>query len=140
MFERYTEGARRTLFFARFETSAVGGVEIHPEHLLLGLLRGDKSVTHRLFASMDLSYAEARGEILQHVDVQQQLPTSVEIPFSDLTRQILRRAPEEADALGLKEIDSGHLLLALLKEGGSFAAEFLKAHGVTVESVRNDFF
>jgi len=74
MFERYTEATRRTLFFARFETSTVGGVEIQAEHLVLGPLRSDKGLTRRLFASMDLSYAEARAEILQHVDADQQLP------------------------------------------------------------------
>jgi len=39
MFERYTEAARRTLFFARYEASVVGGDTIEAEHLLLGLFR-----------------------------------------------------------------------------------------------------
>jgi ATP-dependent Clp protease ATP-binding subunit ClpC len=39
MFERYTEGARRVIFFARFEASQYGGPTIDPEHMLLGLLR-----------------------------------------------------------------------------------------------------
>jgi len=45
MFERYTEPARRTLFFARYEATTVGGAAIEPEHLLLGLLRGDVADT-----------------------------------------------------------------------------------------------
>jgi hypothetical protein len=39
MFERYTEAARRTLFFVRCEASQFGSTAIEPEHLLRGLLR-----------------------------------------------------------------------------------------------------
>ena len=41
MFERYTERARRVLFFARYEASQLGSISIETEHLLLGLLRED---------------------------------------------------------------------------------------------------
>ncbi len=47
MFERYTEKARRTIFFARYEASQFGSQHIEPEHLLLGLLREDKAVANR---------------------------------------------------------------------------------------------
>lgn len=42
MFERYTERARRTIFFGRYETSQFGCSYIETEHLLLGLFREDK--------------------------------------------------------------------------------------------------
>ena len=42
MFERYTEKARRVIFFARYEASQFGAPAIEPEHLLLGLMREDK--------------------------------------------------------------------------------------------------
>jgi ATP-dependent Clp protease ATP-binding subunit ClpA len=45
MFERYTEQARRVIFFARYEASQFGSPYIETEHLLLGLLREDKGLT-----------------------------------------------------------------------------------------------
>ncbi len=48
MFERYTEKARRVVFFARFEASQYGSPYIETEHLLLGLLREDQSLVKRL--------------------------------------------------------------------------------------------
>ena len=39
MFERYTERARRVLFFARYEATQLGSTSIETEHLLLGLIR-----------------------------------------------------------------------------------------------------
>ena len=50
MFERYTEAARRALFFARYEASQLGSISIEAEHLLLGLIREPKGVTGRVFA------------------------------------------------------------------------------------------
>ena len=39
IFERYTEKARRVIFFARYEASQLGAPHIETEHVLLGLLR-----------------------------------------------------------------------------------------------------
>ena len=39
MFERYTDKARRAVFFARYEASQSGSSNIVSLHLLLGLLR-----------------------------------------------------------------------------------------------------
>ena len=49
MFERYTERARRVLFFARYEASEFGSHSIETEHVLLGLVREGKGLTRRLF-------------------------------------------------------------------------------------------
>ena len=48
MFERYTEKARRVIFFARYEASNYGSTEIDTEHLLLGILRETASVRKML--------------------------------------------------------------------------------------------
>ena len=51
MFERYTEKARRVIFFARYEASQYGSPSIETEHLLLGLMREDKGLTNRFLRS-----------------------------------------------------------------------------------------
>ena len=56
MFERYTEKARRAIFFARYEASQFGSPSIESEHLLLGLLRENKGLASRI--------AEERGRNL----------------------------------------------------------------------------
>jgi ATP-dependent Clp protease ATP-binding subunit ClpC len=45
MFERYTEKARRGIFFARYEASQFGSPYTETEHVLLGLLREDPALT-----------------------------------------------------------------------------------------------
>ena len=46
MFERYTEKARRVIFFARYEASQFGAPAIEPEHLLLGLIQAGGAAQH----------------------------------------------------------------------------------------------
>ncbi len=61
MFERYTEKARRVIFFARYEALQYGSRFIAPEHILLGLMREDKSIATRAFFLINvrlIQYAE----------------------------------------------------------------------------------
>src|SRR5688500_3118508 len=99
MFERYTERARRVLFFARYETSQLGSVTIETEHLLLGLIREGKGVTSRIFARSHLSLENIRKEVEGRSVFRERISTSVEIPFSTETRRVLQFASEEADRL-----------------------------------------
>lgn len=59
----YTEKARRVVFFARYEASELGSPHITPEHILLGLLRENKSLLDRFLRS-EASLDSIRGKIV----------------------------------------------------------------------------
>jgi ATP-dependent Clp protease ATP-binding subunit ClpC len=136
MFERYTEAARRTLFFSRYETSLLGGMSIETEHILLGLLREKKGVTRTIFTQAKLSHDVLQKEFQSGVGGSDRVSTSIEIPFSEETKRVLRYAAEEADLLRHSYIGTEHLLLGLLREERSAAAAILARHGLTLESTR----
>ena len=92
MFERYTERARRVLFFARYEASQLGSISIETEHLLLGLIREGKGLTSRIFARSHLSLENIRKEIEGRTVFREKVSTSVEIPFSAETKRVLQFA------------------------------------------------
>ena len=73
MFERYTEKARRVIFFARYEASQVGSPYIETEHLLLGLLREDKALARRLLHSGG-SVESIRKKIHEYPTVGEKIP------------------------------------------------------------------
>jgi ATP-dependent Clp protease ATP-binding subunit ClpC len=73
MFERYTEKARRVIFFARYEASQDGSPYIETEHLLLGLLREDHMLAKWFPAESDIS-AGIRTEIEGHITRPKSLP------------------------------------------------------------------
>src|SRR5687768_1978100 len=99
MFERYTESARRALFFARYEVSALGAVEIGPEHLLLGLLRDLRGLVGQILAKSNVSYADIRRDVEQVASADFNMPTSTEVPFTPEAQASLQAAAEEADRL-----------------------------------------
>ena len=138
MFERYTERARRVLFFARYEASQLGSISIETEHLLLGLIREGKGLTSRIFARSHLSLESIRKEIEGRTVFREKVSTSVEIPFSAETKRVLQYAAEEADRLLHNYIGTEHLLLGILREERSVAATILMEKGMRLHTVRED--
>ena len=122
MFERYTEKARRVIFFARYEASQFGSPYIETEHLLLGLLREDKALTNRFLRS-HASVESIRKQIEGHTTIREKVSTSVDLPLSNECKRVLAYAAEEAERLSHKHIGTEHLLLGLLREEKCFAAE-----------------
>jgi len=138
MFERYTERARRVLFFARYEASQLGSISIETEHLLLGLIREGKGLTSRIFQRSHLSLDAIRKDIEGRTVFREKVSTSVEIPFSGETKRVLQYAAEEADRLLHNYIGTEHLLLGLLREERSVAASILMEKGMRLHAVRED--
>ena len=137
MFERYTEKARRVIFFARYEGSQFGSPSIETEHLLLGLLREDKALTNR-FLRAHASVESIRKQIEGHTTIREKVSTSVDLPLSNECKRVLAYAAEEAERLGHKHIGTEHLLLGLLREEKCFAAELLKERGVKLAATREE--
>lgn len=138
MFERYTERARRVLFFARYEASQLGSISIETEHLLLGLIREGKGLTSRLFARSHLSLENIRKEIEGRTVFREKVSTSVEIPFSTETKRVLQFSAEEAERLLHNYIGTEHLLLGIFREERSVAATLLSEKGMRLATVRED--
>lgn len=138
MFERYTEKARRVIFFARYEASQFGAPAIEPEHLLLGLMREDKTLTGRFFPRAQVSIESIRKEIEGRTLLREKISTSVELPLAPETKRVLAYAHEESDRLQHRHIGTEHLLLGLLREERSMAAEILYERGLRLNAVRDE--
>jgi ATP-dependent Clp protease ATP-binding subunit ClpC len=138
MFERYTEKARRVIFFARYEASQFGAPAIEPEHLLLGLMREDKTLTGRFFPRAQVNIEAVRKEIEGRTLLREKISTSVELPLAPETKRVLAYAHEESDRLQHRHIGTEHLLLGLLREDRSMAAEILYERGLRLNAVRDE--
>ena len=136
MFERFTEQARRVLFFAREEASQLGSTRIDTEHVLLGLIRDGKGLTDRLFADAGTDLDDIRHEVLRRVPARSKTPASQEMPFSAAAQRVLQHSAEEADRLLHNYLGTEHLLLGLLSEEGSVAADVLTSRGLRLDRVR----
>jgi ATP-dependent Clp protease ATP-binding subunit ClpC len=138
MFEKYTEKAKRVILFARYEASQFGSPFIETEHLLLGLVREDKNLTYRFFPKSVNSIESIRKEIEGRTVVRDKVSTSVELPFSDEVKQVLNHAAEESERLSHKHIGTEHLLMGILREERSIAAEILREKGLRISAIREE--
>ena len=129
MFERYTEKARRAIFFARYEASQYGSPKIEPEHLLLGVLREEGRLAARLFPAPGEMEA-LRKEIEAQLTIGPRISTSVEMPLSQDSKQTLNLAAQSAKSLGHRHVHGFHLIIGMLRVEKSTAARLLKAHSV----------
>lgn len=133
MFERYTETARRAIFFSRYEASQNGSPYIESLHLLLGILRAN----HRIFiesgvqVSADPVEKECRGSL---PPAREKISTSVDLPLSSECKAAVMNAAEQADLDQSKSVSLLHLTLAVMNASDTVAG-ILKNHGVTPEKL-----
>jgi catechol 2,3-dioxygenase-like lactoylglutathione lyase family enzyme len=139
MFERYTETARRVIFFSRYEASQYGSPHIETEHLLLGILREDKRLANTLFRTGGHTTVEAiRHDIEKHTTIREKVSTSVDLPLSNESKRILAHAAAEAALMNHPHIGPEHILLGILREENSFAAKLLTERGLKLANLRKD--
>ena len=134
MFERFTQEARRALFFSRYEAAQLGRMRIAPEHVLLGVIRGASGVTHTLLTTAGVTADDARAATTLSEHVRKPIGGG-EIPFQPLANAVFVAAADEADKLGHREIATVHLMLGVLRES-DHAGTFLVSKGLSIEAVR----
>ncbi|HEV8483662.1 MAG TPA: ATP-dependent Clp protease ATP-binding subunit [Blastocatellia bacterium] len=138
MFERYTEKARRVIFFARYEASQFGATAIEAEHILLGLLREDKTIAQKYFRSPNSTVESIRREIENRSVMRDKIHASVDLPLSPSAKRVLSYAADESERLQHRHIGTDHLLLGILREEKSPAAEILFERGLRLGQIRDE--
>ncbi len=131
MFEKYTERARRAIFFARYEASQSASGYIETDHLLLGLLREDSILRQMLPTDAPDSIRQQATE--GRAGTRAEIPTSVDMPLSDDCKRALGYAAEESERMGQRVITCGHIVLGLLRVENCMAEKVLRHHGVNLQ-------
>ena len=137
MFERFTEKARRSVFFARHEAATFGSPVIEVEHLLLGVLRDDKDLALRLFGS-EVKIERLRERIAKEQPAREKMSVSVDLPLSQEARRVIVYAGQESERLQQKHIATAHLLLGVIREEQTLAARVLREFRITDKQVRDE--
>ena len=133
MFERYSENAKRAIFFARWEAQQSSSAHIEPKHILLGLTHDADSKANQLFG---LSACTENFRSLLGVHASAQPSTLVDLPLSNPSKRALAYAVEEADRLRSTPIGTEHLLLGLLREKESSVPNTLAKAAIDLRSAR----
>ena len=137
MFEKYTETARKVIFFARYEASQRGGEYVDTEHLLLGVLRGDPPLARRVLKD-PMRMNSIREQLEAQTSQAGKTSKNSDLPLTHASRNVLKRAAKEAELAKDKHISTEHLFLALILEREYKASKLLLANGVTAAQLNHE--
>jgi ornithine carbamoyltransferase len=136
MWQRFTERARRVVFFAQEEASKLGDNFVSTEHLLLGLIRESDSVAARVLDKLGVALGRIRVEIERQVNrVDGRLGQDMQL--TPRAKRVIDLAYDEARQQCNNYIGTEHLLLGLVREEEGLAGRVLTKLGVTLDQARD---
>jgi ATP-dependent Clp protease ATP-binding subunit ClpC len=137
MWQRFTERARKVIFYAQEEAQRMGESQVGTEHLLLGLIRETDSVAARILDRLGVSMQRIRSEIERYAPRGDARPGQ-EMQLTPRAKRVIDLAYDEARQLNNNYIGTEHLLLGLIREGEGLAARVLHKLGVDLERARRE--
>lgn len=138
MRKNFTKIAQQVLNKAEEEAKKLQQGYIGTEHLLLGMLAVETSVSFRVLTE---SGAE-RGKVLELIEelIHTDAPVTLmdRAGFSPRAELIIKKAAKEAERFRAPDIGSEHLLIALLKDNECAAIRLLHTMGVNMQKLYVD--
>ena len=129
MFERFTDRARRVIVLAQEEARTLQHNYIGTEHLLLGLIREEEGIAHRVLSEFGVTDEMVCSVLQRSVGK----GVSGAAPSQGLTpraKGVVELAGSEAARMGSPMLGPAPLRMGLLREGGNMALRILRTVGV----------
>ena len=133
MIERYTEGAKRALAIAQEKAVEYKHNYVGTEHLLLGLVEEEKSVSARALLALGVEGKALEQEVIRAVG--KGTHSGGQLQMTPRTKHVLDLAQQAANGRGHNYIGTEHILLGLLYDGGGVAMQLLASKGIRPEDV-----
>ncbi len=131
----FSQQVKEALQYSREEAERLGNNYIGPEHLLLGILRENMSKATELLRIFKVDLQRVKQKI--EAQIRTSNPPQENIPLLKSADKILKIINLEVRSLGDSEADTEHLLLAILKDSNSVAAQALSAEQVDYEMLHD---
>lgn len=135
MWARFTENARKVIFYAQEEAQARGQTEVGTEHLLLGLLREEENTACQTLIKMGVDLRKLQETVLKYTS-KGQVGQNTFLQLTPRAKQVIDLAYEEARGLNNDYIGTEHLLLGIVREAEGLAAKLLAQFQVDLETAR----
>lgn len=129
----FEKSVRSALAGAREEAARVGHDYVGCEHLLLSLTRPEGEEAARLFGALAVDVEEMRDDLVAALPPRSRAAgrEEHELPYTSRSKKVLETAMREAHRRDERYVEVKHLLVGLVKEERSIAAQLLAVFGVT---------
>lgn len=112
------------------EARRLGNSKIYPEHLFLGLLRLNQGRAIDVLVALGLDFYEVKERIEKKLEKKRDKIDDSELDFTLASNSILKKVMEEALKLGDEQIESEHVMLAILRTESGFVSKLFKTMGI----------
>lgn len=136
--DNFTPRAKKVMELAVAEARRFRHNYIGTEHILLGLLTLGQGVAINVLVHLGANADGIRKFIEEHIGMgPKDVPFPEQIPLTARAKSVLDLAQKQAKSLGHNYLGTEHLLLGILAEGASVAAQMLQKQGISLEKARN---
>jgi ATP-dependent Clp protease ATP-binding subunit ClpC len=134
--DRYSDRARRVVGLAGEESRALGHEHVGTEHLLLGILADGQTPAAAALDAAGATLARARLKVAEAVGERRPETTPGDVPLTARAKRALERASRFSLQRRSPEIETEHILLALLNVEGT-ASQVLRGLGVDLVALHD---
>ncbi|MBN2347819.1 MAG: ATP-dependent Clp protease ATP-binding subunit [Bacteroidales bacterium] len=137
---KFSQRIKDVLSYSKEEAIRLGNTEIAPEHLFLGILREGEGVAIDVLITLGANLYDLRKDIESTLTSSKpvMLTNTDNIPLLKSSERILKLVYLEAKSFKKSTIDTGHLLLALIKDENSAVARILEDHFINYAKVKHE--
>lgn len=125
-----TKRLKQIMTSAGEEARRLGNSKIYPEHLFLGLLRLNQGRAIDVLVALGLDFYEVKERIEKKLEKKRDKMDDSELDFTLASNSILKKVMEEALKLGDEQIESEHVMLAILRVESGFVSKLFKTMGI----------
>jgi ATP-dependent Clp protease ATP-binding subunit ClpC len=127
---------RDVLGFSKEEAERLGNRYVSPEHLMLGILREGEGTAIDILTRLNIDLIAIRQKI--EAKLREELPIRVDnIRLLKSSERVLKLVQLEAKLFKSPEVNTGHLLLALLREKSTYLWEIMNTENIDYEKVKS---
>ncbi len=130
IYDYFSESAQNIIKLAGEEAQRLSNDRLSTEHLLLGLIK-EEGTAYKVLQALGVDFVDLFSSI--ETSIGRGEGTPAEISLSPRAKKVLELAYSAARELGFNYVGSEHILLGIIKEGESIAAQALKKRKVNYD-------
>jgi ATP-dependent Clp protease ATP-binding subunit ClpC len=136
---KFSQKIKDVLSYSKEEAVRLGNTFIAPEHFFLGILREGEGLAIEILTELSPDLSELKRVVEKSIKAEGvvKLKDIDNLPLLKSSERILKLVYLEARAFKSETINTGHLLLAILRDEASNISKVLSEKNVNYNSVKN---
>ncbi len=137
---KFSQRIKDVLSYSKEEAVRLGNAYIGTEHLLLGILREGEGIAITILENLNIDLNRLKKSIEYRIRSEENLniADTDNIPLFKTAERALKLVYLEAKSFNSSTINTGHLLLSILKDENSVVTQMLEEQHVDYQNIRTE--